>query len=97
MADDETVRRLSEAAWDHINADHFEEAEVAFRKVLAEIDHDDHGRRWFELVGSAGALNMLDRADEGTEAYRQALVEAQRLPPGSTEVNTARYMLGIST
>jgi hypothetical protein len=94
MADDQSRRRLSKSAREHIDSENFEQAEIALRTLLDEIDPDDHISRWIELIALAGTLNMLDRADEGTEVYRQVLAEAQQMFPQAPQLDVSRYMLG---
>jgi hypothetical protein len=96
MADDESLRELNVLARAHVDAGRFDQAEIVFRNLIDQTDRDDHGRRWIEFVGLASTLNMLNRTDEGTDAYRRALAEAQQLPPGSKEVDAAKYRLGNS-
>lgn len=88
----DSIRDLTAAAQAHMDAGRFAEAEVAIRLLIDRIAPDDHLRLWIEFVSLAGVLNMLERADEGTEMYRRALEEAERLPSGK-EAGAARYML----
>jgi tetratricopeptide (TPR) repeat protein len=93
MEKDEADRDLNSAAWGHVSAGRFAEAEVAFRGILDRLGSKDPLRRWNLLGTLAGVLNSLGRPDEGTEVYREALAEVRRAGPGRPEVAVARYML----
>jgi tetratricopeptide (TPR) repeat protein len=93
MEKDEPNRDLDSAAWGHVSAGRFAEAEVAFRGLLDRLGSGDPLHRWNLLGTLAGILNSLGRSDEGTEAYREALAEARRAGPTRPEVAVARYML----
>jgi hypothetical protein len=45
MADEQSRRRLSKSAREHIDSEDFEQAEIALRKLLEEIDPGDHMSR----------------------------------------------------
>jgi tetratricopeptide (TPR) repeat protein len=93
VKDPESFEELDTVVWAHIEAERFDQAEVALRKLIDLIHPEDALRlnMFFSLLG--GVLNRLDRADEGTEMYRRALIEARRLGPSRPEVGAARYML----
>jgi predicted RNA polymerase sigma factor len=76
-----------------MDAGRFAEAEIALRKLIDRIEPEDHLRRWIELMALAGVLNMLARAEEGTEMYRRMLDEARLAGERSREVDVSRYML----
>jgi tetratricopeptide (TPR) repeat protein len=92
MKGEKSLPDLSDVAQAHADAGRFAEAESAMRELIARIAPEDHLRRWIEFAQLGGILNMLERADEGTEMYRRALEEAQQLP-SSNELGVARYML----
>jgi tetratricopeptide (TPR) repeat protein len=93
MEKDEANEDLNSAAWAHVSAGRFAEAEIAFRRLLDQLGSEDPLRRWNLLGTLAGILNSLGRPDEGTDAYRAALAEVRRLGPTRSEVAVARYML----
>jgi len=93
VKDHESFEELDTAVWAHIEAERFEQAEVALRKLIDLIHPEDALRlnMFFGLLG--GVLNSLERSDEGTQMYRRALDEARRLRPPEPTVDVARYML----
>jgi predicted RNA polymerase sigma factor len=93
MEKGESNEKLNSAAWGHVSAGRYAEAEVAFRQLLDRLGSRDPFRRWNYLGVLAGILNSLGRPDEGTEAYRQALDEVRTVNPNRPEVAIARYML----
>ena len=80
MKEAESRNDLSEAAWAHIDAERFDEAETALRKLIEQIHPEDSLRLWHYFGLLAGVLNGLGRFDEGTEA------EATPVPPGMGHV-----------
>lgn len=93
MKDPESFEELDTAVWAHIEAERFDQAEVALRKLIDVVDPEDALRLNMFLGLLGGVLNRLGRADEGTEMYRRALSESRRLGPSRPEVGAARYML----
>jgi tetratricopeptide (TPR) repeat protein len=93
MEKNESNKDLDSAAWAHVSAGRFAEAEVAFRQLLDRLGARDPLRRWNLLGALAGILNGLGRPDEGTDAYREALAEVRKVGPNRPEVAVARYML----
>jgi tetratricopeptide (TPR) repeat protein len=86
-------KALYRAAWKHIDAEEFSQAEAALRQVVDLADPNDPLRLW-ELSGlMASVLNSLSRPDEATEMLRRALSEALRVGPANSAVGVARYML----
>lgn len=77
--DDDARRDLIKVAWAHIDAERSDQAEPVLRKLIEQVDPEDALSRWQCLGLLAGVLNSLDRPDEGTEMYRRALTEAERL------------------
>ena len=93
VKDSESFEELDTAVWAHIEAERFGQAEIALRELIDLIAQDAlRLHMFFGLLG--GVLNRLDRADEGTEMYRRALIESRR-PPAHRDrkVGAARYML----
>jgi hypothetical protein len=93
MEKDEANEDLDSAAWAHVSAGRFAEAEVAFRALLDRLGPGNPLGRWNLLGTLAGILNSLGRPDEGTDAYREALTEVRRVGPSRPEVAVARCML----
>jgi tetratricopeptide (TPR) repeat protein len=93
MAKRKSNTDLDSAAWGHVSAGRLAEAETAFRQLLRRVGSGNPFRRWNYLNTLAGILNSLGRPDEGTEAYREALAEVQRVGANRPEVSVSRYML----
>jgi tetratricopeptide (TPR) repeat protein len=80
-------------AMDLIRAERFTEAEATVRASIGRVDHQDH-RELCHLFGLLGSiLNSLGRHDDATDALRNALNEALRLPGSSSEVGVYRHFL----
>lgn len=93
MGTTDSPRTVAELAWSHINNGDFDQAEPFVRRLIDLTSSEEAARRsdHFGLLGSV--LNCLDRPEEGTEAYKQALAEAVRSNPTGKQVEIARYML----
>jgi hypothetical protein len=77
MGDGKSFRDLEEAAWGHLQAERFDQAEGAFRQLIERVDPDDALFRWHLFGVLGGVLNMPGRAQEGTERYRQSLARPE--------------------
>jgi tetratricopeptide (TPR) repeat protein len=87
-------RALNKTAWGHIDAGRFDQAEVVLRELIAGVGPEDHSLL-FHLFGVLGsACNSQDHFDQGTEAYRRSLEEAQRIGPSAQEIGVAKYFPG---
>ena len=92
MGDEKVRRDLNAVAWAHVDAERFDEAEVAIRELIDRTDLRDPLRLGHLFALLAGVLNALERPEEGTEMYRRALAEARRAGPANG-LEVARYML----